>query len=106
MTQRITGIDAIGPKPVQLDPRTARVARTDHPTAPQSFKEFLAESVGEVHRLQSEAETTIKELVSGKLKDVNQAMVAVEKADLAFRTMVSVRNKMVAAYEEIMRMQV
>ena len=59
-----------------------------------------------MERLQNVADTTIKQLVSGEIKDVSDAMIAVEKADVAFQTMMVVRNKMVAAYEEIMRMQV
>ena len=57
-------------------------------------------------RLQAEADTAVKQLVAGEVKDVTDAMVAVEKADLSFQTMMAVRNKMVAAYEEIMRMNV
>ena len=59
-----------------------------------------------MQRLQNEADTTIRQLVAGEIKDVTETMVAVEKADVAFQTMMTVRNKVVAAYEEIMRMQV
>jgi len=38
--------------------------------------------------------------------DIHQAMVAMEQANVSFRLMVQVRNKMMAAYEEIMRMQI
>lgn len=75
-------------------------------TQGKSFKDVLSEAVGEVQRLQTEADSTIRQLVSGELKDVTEAMVAVEKADISFQTMMLVRNKIVAAYEEIMRMQV
>jgi DNA-binding NtrC family response regulator len=46
-----------------------------------------------------------QEMVLGP-KDVHQAMIAPEQANLAFRLMIQVRSKMIAAYEEIMRMQV
>ena len=72
----------------------------------QSFNDFLTGAVSEVQRLQDEADTTIKKLVAGEIKDVTEAMVAVEKADVAFQTMMTVRNKVMSAYEEIMRMQV
>ena len=71
-----------------------------------SFKEVLADSVSEVQRLQNEADATIRQLVAGEIKDVTQAMVAIEKADVSFQTMMAVRNKIVSAYEEVMRMQV
>ena len=93
---------------VELDPREMRTSRLQSSPAPEgkTFKEVLQESVGEVQRLQTEADLTIKQLVAGELEDVTEAMVAVEKADVSFRTMMVVRNRMVAAYEEIMRMQV
>jgi len=89
-----------------IDPRRPQPARSSTPAAPASFRDVLAESVGEVQRLRTEADTTVKKLVAGEIKDVTDAMIAVEKADLAFQTMMAVRGKMVAAYEEIMRMQV
>ena len=58
-----------------------------------------------MQRLQNEADMTIKQVVSGDC-DVTDAIVALEKADVAFQTMMTVRNKIVAAYEEIMRTQI
>ena len=72
----------------------------------RNFKDMLADAVTEVQRLQTEADTTIKQLVAGEITDVTQAMVAVEKADVSFQTMMTVRNKVMTAYEEIMRMQI
>ena len=83
-----------------------RPPATRLPEGTRSFKEVLADSVTEVQRLQTEADTTIKQLVSGEITDVAEAMVAVEKADVAFQTMMTVRGRVMTAYEEIMRMQV
>ena len=102
----IEGLGGIQPSKLDLDPRLPRVAARPASEGAKSFKDVLAESVGEVHRLQNEADTTIKKLVAGEINDVSDAIVAVEKADMAFQTMMAVRNKIVAAYEEIMRMQV
>ena len=99
-------IPEIGLRPAALDPKPLPTAAPSTPTGAPSFKEVLADTVGEVQRLQNEADLTIKQLVSGEIKDVTAAMVAVEKADIAFHTMMAVRNKMVAAYEEVMRIQV
>ena len=100
-------IRGITPGRIEIDPSKMRTpAPSSAPIEGKSFKDVLADSIGEVQRLQSEADTTIKKLVSGEIKDVTEAMVAVEKADVSFQTMMSVRNKIVAAYEEIMRMQV
>ncbi len=86
----------------QLRPPQVRLPEGNQP----SFKQILAEAVSEVQRLQSEADITIKKLVAGEIKDVSEAMVAVEKADISFRTLMTVRSKVMTAYEEIMRMQV
>jgi flagellar hook-basal body complex protein FliE len=100
-------ISGITPGRIEIDPSKMRgPAPSSAPVEGKSFKDVLADSIGEVQRLQSEADTTIKQLVSGEIKDVTEAMVAVEKADVSFQTMMAVRNKIVAAYEEIMRMQV
>lgn len=85
----------------QMRPPAVRVSEDS-----KSFKEVLADTVMEVQRLQNEADTTIKQLVSGEITDVAEAMVAVEKADVAFQTMMTVRSRVMTAYEEIMRMQV
>lgn len=100
-------IPEIRPVRVGLEPLAPRTAAL--PVAPvegKSFKDILAESIGEVQRLQTEADVTVKQLVSGEIKDVTDAIVAVEKADLAFQTMMAVRNRMVQAYEQITQMQV
>ncbi len=99
-------IPEIGPRPVSLDPGQLRVGKSSQPTDGVSFKDILADTFGEVQRLQNEADTTIRQVVSGELKDVTEAMVAIERADVSFQTTMAVRNKIVAAYEEVMRMQV
>lgn len=100
-------IPGVGLRPAEISAKQMRPAAV-RPLEGEgkSFKEVLSEAVTEVERLQQEADTTIKQLVAGEIKDVSEAMVAVEKADVAFQTMMTVRNKVMAAYEEIMRMQV
>jgi flagellar hook-basal body complex protein FliE len=68
------------------------------------FQKILKRSVEEVDGLAKEANHSVQEMVAGRM-DVHQAMVAMEKAGISFRLMVQTRNKMMAAYEEIMRMQ-
>jgi flagellar hook-basal body complex protein FliE len=77
-------------KPVAKDPAS-------------DFKASLRESVDEMNRLLKEADEATNEMVGGK-KDVHEAMIAIEQANLSLRMMIQVRNKVVSAYEEIMRM--
>ena len=68
------------------------------------FQELMEEAMGKITQVQRDAETAVKELVSGG--DITQAVIAMEKAELSFQLMVEVRNKLLGAYEEISRMQV
>jgi len=70
-----------------------------------SFETLLDETIGKVASLQKETEKAIAEITNGG-GDIVEAMVAMQKADLSFQVMIEVRNKLVSAYEEIMRMQV
>jgi len=69
------------------------------------FQKILKRSIEEVDGLSKEANLSVQEMIAGRM-DVHQAMVAMEQANISFRLMVQVRNKMMAAYEEIMRMQI
>lgn len=68
------------------------------------FGELLQESINEVNRLQLKADISIEGLVSGENKNIHETMIAISKAELAFRMTLQVRNKVIEAYQEIMRM--
>lgn len=69
------------------------------------FMETLRSAMDETEQLQGKADVQTAALLEGKGMDVHSAMIAVEKADLSFQLMMQVRNKIVAAYQEISRMQ-
>lgn len=71
-----------------------------------SFGDVLAKSLSEVNNLQHQANKAIQSLVAGKSKDLDETMLAVEKADIAFKTMNQIRLKVIDAYKEVMRMQI
>jgi flagellar hook-basal body complex protein FliE len=56
--------------------------------------------------LEKEADKEVEKLVKMENTDVQTTMIAIEKADLSFQMMMQIRNKILSAYEEIMRMQV
>lgn len=70
-----------------------------------SFSDVLKESLQKVNELQLNAESAMEKLAAGQIKDVHQVMVAVEEANLAFATMMQIRNKLIDAYNEMMRLQ-
>lgn len=69
------------------------------------FAETLRGAIDQAEQLQGEADAKVSGLLEGNGMDVHSAMIAVEKADLSFQLMMQVRNKIVAAYQEIERMQ-
>ena len=78
-------------------------ARADDPVAP--FSDLLTDAVGEVSRLEDDAQKTMVGLMSGSGVDVHQAMIATQKANMAFELSLAVRNKAVQAYQQVMSMQ-
>ena len=71
-----------------------------------TFADLLQNQIAESNNLIQEANVASEELVAGRTKDLHGAMISLEKADVSFRMLMGVRNKMLEAYREIMRMQV
>lgn len=72
----------------------------------KSFADTLKDAVGQVNTLQKVADTKAQDLATGKTTDIPEVMMAAEKADIALRLMTQVRNKIIQAYEDVMKMQV
>lgn len=71
-----------------------------------TFGSILKESMSRVNDLQNEADRAIEGLAKGEVKNIHETMIAIEKASLSFNLMVQVRNKLLSAYDEIMKTQV
>jgi flagellar hook-basal body complex protein FliE len=76
------------------------------PSQSSSFAKTLQTSLEQVNRLQLEADATINGLANGKRTDIHQTMIAVEKASVSFELLMQIRNKVISAYDKIMRTQV
>src|SRR5437773_1533446 len=74
--------------------------------AAHPFADVLKSSLDEVNKLQENADAAVTALATGDKMSLHDTMIAMEQADLSFRLMMQVRNKIVEAYQEIMRMQV
>ena len=93
----IGGVGGVAPKPqVTGTPKTGGA----------DFRDILANSIKEIEDLQAKADQAIAGLVTGEVTNVSQVMLAVERANLAFSTMMEIRNKILTAYEEIQRMPI
>lgn len=71
-----------------------------------SFGAYLKDAVSKVNELHKEADRKTEELATGKTTNIAEVMIATEKADIALRTLLQVRNKIIDAYQEVMKMQV
>jgi flagellar hook-basal body complex protein FliE len=74
-------------------------------TSGAPFGDLLKSAVGGVDGLEQQASTAVTGLLEGSGVDVHDAMIATQKADMAFELTLAVRNKAVAAYQQIMSMQ-
>ena len=72
----------------------------------KSFADTLKDAVGQVNTLQKQADVKAQDLATGKTDNIQDVLMASEKADIALRLMVNVRNKIIDAYNEVMKMQV
>ncbi len=71
-----------------------------------SFADTLKQSIDEVVQLQKDASQAVQDLATGKTEDVTGVLTAMEKSDLAFKTLLTIRNKLMEAYEEIRNIQI
>ncbi len=71
-----------------------------------NFKDMLTESIEKVNTLMNTSDAMIDDLASGKSANIHGTLIALQKADISFRMLLEVRNKVMKAYEEVMRMQV
>lgn len=71
-----------------------------------SFSEFLNNAISDVNKLQLESESLNEAFAMGKNDNLHQVMIAAEKAEIALQFTVQIRNKILDAYQEIMRMPI
>ena len=72
----------------------------------KDFSEILNNALDNVNRLQLESEEYRNLLITGEIDNLHDVTIAQEKANIALQLTLSIRNKMVEAYREIMRMQI
>lgn len=69
------------------------------------FSGILQSMMGQASTLDAKAEDAVTGLLNGQGVDIHDAMIATEKADMAFELALQVRNKAVGAYQQMMSMQ-
>ncbi|MCD6552273.1 flagellar hook-basal body complex protein FliE [Thermotoga sp.] len=71
-----------------------------------NFSEALKEALEKVNNIQKRAEKLTDDFAQGKISNIHEVIIEAEKASIALRLTVEVRNRIVEAYREIMRMQI
>lgn len=71
-----------------------------------SFSKILSNTINEVNALQSHSDEQTERLVKGENVDLHNVMISAQKASISLQATIEIRNKVVEAYQEMMRMQV
>lgn len=74
--------------------------------AASGFSQMLEDFIGEVNNDLGSAKVAQEKLVAGDVKNLEEMMYQIEKADISLRLITEIRNKALESYQEIMRMQV
>jgi flagellar hook-basal body complex protein FliE len=83
---------------------TGAIGSTDK--SQKTFADTLKDAVQNVNTTMKEADVKAQDLAVGKAQSIEDVMIATEKANIAYHLMTSVRNKIIEAYQDIMKMQV
>jgi len=86
--------------------RTQSVQNAQSISQGPSFKDYLLNSIQEVNSMQQAADQAVEQLATGGDANPAEVLTAVQKADMAFRMMMQIRNKIVQAYQEVQNIRV
>lgn len=99
----INGIDTTGgTRPITGSSPSSPTAAPSGP----AFSDVLKNSIEEVARLQQDASQATQDLLTGRTEDITGVFTAMEKSDIAFKTLLAIRGKLMDAYEEIKNMPI
>lgn len=96
----------IGAIPQTISAITKTDAGTQSQKTGQSFGDMLTGAIEEVNKTQVQADQSIEKLQTGESRNIHEVMISMEKAGISMRLMVQMRNKVLEAYQEVMRMQI
>jgi len=70
-----------------------------------AFQSVLSDAIGRVNQFQQNSQSSIDKFLSGEDEEVHKVALATQQAELSFDLFMQIRNKVVSAYQEVMRMQ-
>lgn len=93
----ITSVPAVA-APLRINPTEA--------AQPGAFQALLSQSIGTVEQTRTGAEQSVERFLSGEGEELHRVAMQTQQAELSFELFMQVRNKVVQAYQDIMRMQI
>ena len=96
----------IAPISLSIPPIAGAAAPASQTTSGSAFQSVLAEAVSKVEGVQANAQDSINKFLSGEGEELHQVAMRTQEAELSFDLFMQLRNKVVSAYQEVMRMQV
>lgn len=72
----------------------------------ESFKDIMKSAMGSVDLAQHTADSAIQQAINGESTDIHDTMIAMQKADTSLKLMMEVRNKLLEAYQEVIKTQI
>jgi flagellar hook-basal body complex protein FliE len=102
----INPVTLAGIQSTQSVGNTAGTQKTQDKSGAQGFGQALSGALDNLGQMQASSDQAMQKLAAGENIDLHQVMISAEQTDIAFRVALSMRDKLVEAYQEVMRMQV
>ncbi|HEX4136673.1 MAG TPA: flagellar hook-basal body complex protein FliE [Bryobacteraceae bacterium] len=96
----MTPVSGISPIPI---PDSLTPSGASDPSG--AFSSVLKTAIGSIQGLQDNADSTVQQFLTGENDDLHTTVLATQRAEMAFELGLQVRNKVISAYQEIMKMQ-
>ena len=102
----MSGIERIAVQPIELGlvPEIPQAPAKGQPGG--KFESVLNQFLNDVNEIQQRSSQVESQALEGTVQDIHEVMIAAEEAGIAFEMIVELRNKLLEAYQELMRMQV
>ncbi len=103
----MAGINPInGPTPPIFSPNTSGANGQTQGASGTGFDKVMKDYIGQMNEQQQTSAAAIQDLLTGKTQGITSVVAAVAKADMSFKLLIGVRNKIIEAYKQTMNMQV
>ena len=92
--------------PIPSMPSLGSVSSPGTSSGGSAFQSVLGDAISKVESFQNDATNSVNKFLSGEGEEIHKVAIATQQADLSFQLFMQVRNKITAAYQQVMQMQV